>query len=65
MAWTDAEGDRVLAIERMINKIQLAVNNLAPKEMLRQLLTIRNTEISNLTTRVEALEAAVAILQQD
>jgi len=63
--WLDQEEARIISLERMLNKIQTAINNLAPKEMLRRLLTVRQTEINSLDTRVTALEAAVAILQQD
>lgn len=63
MAWTDAEKDRVEAIETQLNKVQVAIKNLASKLQLRQLLLLKQTEIDSLTTRVADLERMVAILQ--
>ena len=65
MAWTDAETKRVLALEKVANKLQTAINGLAAKETVRKLMLIRQEEIDDLTTRVAALEAQVAILQND
>lgn len=63
MAWTAAESQRVEAIEEMLNSLQIAINNLASKQQLRQLLLIRQEEIDSLKLRVTDLETQVAALQ--
>ena len=65
MAWTSNETSRVEAIEEMLNKLQVAIKNLASKAQFRQLLLIRQTEITELTKRVESLENQVANLQNN
>lgn len=55
--------DRIIAIEAVVNDLQTAVNLLATKAMLKQLVNIRQAEMDNLTTRVAALESAVKLLQ--
>lgn len=63
MAWTSKETSRVQAIEEMLNKLQVAIKNLASKTQLRQLTLIRQTEVDELTERVESLEEQVSNLQ--
>jgi polyhydroxyalkanoate synthesis regulator phasin len=65
MAWTAAEEDRIQAIEKQINKIQIALTNLATTVQVRTLNVIKQKEIDELQTRVTALEAQVAILQNN
>lgn len=63
MAFTDAEEKRIAAIEQMLNNLQVAINNLASKQQMRQLLLIRQTEVDELTQRIETLETQVTNLQ--
>lgn len=63
MAWTSAESDRIATLETVINQLQTAVTNLAAKQQLQQLLILKQAEVDELTSRVEALERMVAILQ--
>lgn len=63
MALTDAEQLRLLAIEETLNDLQIAVNNLASKLQVRQLLLLKQQEIDALTEKVELLESQIAILQ--
>ena len=63
MAWTEAENDRVVAIENLLNEVQTAISNLMSKAQMRQLLLIKQSEVDALTQRVEALEAQVRTLQ--
>lgn len=63
MAFTDAESIRIIAIEEAVNDVQTAVNNLASKQQMRQLLLIKQSEIDALTQRVAALETQVQVLQ--
>lgn len=63
MAWTDAETAQVESIELMLNKVQTALLNMAPKEMVRRYILLRQREITDLTTRLDALVARVAVLE--
>lgn len=67
MAMSEAERTtveaRFLAIERKLNEIQTAINNLASKAQMKALLNIRQSEIEDLQTRVSTLESKVTILE--
>jgi polyhydroxyalkanoate synthesis regulator phasin len=63
VAWTDAEERRILAIEKLLNDLQITTKNLAAKQQIAQLLLIKQAEIDALTKRVTALESMIAIIQ--
>lgn len=63
MAWSADEKERVLQIEQEINKIQVALTNVASTKQLKTLLVLKQNEIDALTTRVTALESQLALLQ--
>jgi polyhydroxyalkanoate synthesis regulator phasin len=63
MAFSDSENARVLAIEDMLNKLQIAVNNLASKRQLSQLTMLKQSTIDNLVERVTTLESQIKTLQ--
>ena len=63
MSWSDAEENRIQAIETMLNNLQVAVNNVVSKLQMRQLLLVKQAEIDSLTQRVESLETQVTNLQ--
>jgi polyhydroxyalkanoate synthesis regulator phasin len=63
MAWTAAETARVEAIEKQLNKVQIAIKNLASQQQVRSLSTLKQKEVDELKARVSALEAQLAILQ--
>ena len=65
MTFTPAEEARILAIERLLNNLQVAISKLATRDELRKLLLIKQQEIANLTTRVVTLESAVQVLQDN
>ena len=55
--------DRIIVIEEKLNEIQTALNSLATKRQLKQLLNIRQAEIDELQQKVASLETQVAALQ--
>lgn len=61
--WSDAESTRIRNIESALNDLQTAVSNLMSKQQYRQLLLLKQNEISALTTRVLDLESQITILQ--
>jgi polyhydroxyalkanoate synthesis regulator phasin len=63
MSWSDAEESRIAALETLLNKVQIAVTNLAAKQQLRQLTLLKQNEVDALTTRIEALERMVTLLE--
>ena len=63
MAWTPTELLRIEAIEAKMNQMQTAMNNLATKRQLLQLLNIRQAEIEQLKTDYAALEQRVHNLE--
>jgi polyhydroxyalkanoate synthesis regulator phasin len=65
MAWTDAEKQRVEAIELMLNNIQTIIAKLASQAQLRSLSVLKQKEINELTARVATLESQVATLQKN
>lgn len=64
MAFTDAEEARILAIEKLLNELQVSVKNLAAKQQIRQLLLLKQAEIDALTKRVTSLESMMALVQE-
>jgi len=63
MAFTDAEEQRIVAIEEAINDLATAVNNLASKTQLSQLLAIKQAEVDALRKDVTSLQSQVELLQ--
>lgn len=56
MAWTDSETARVELIEDALNKVLIKLNKTISKLQFRQLMLVRETEISDLDTRITAIE---------
>jgi hypothetical protein len=65
MPFDEAEELRIQAIEKVLNRIQTAINGLAAKETLTQLSLLRQSEIDTMKTQIINLETAVQLLQQD
>lgn len=65
MALTVAEEKRIIAIEEMLNLVQVAINNTVAKQEVRQTLLIKQKEIDALTQRVASLEAQITVLQDN
>ena len=65
MAFTETEELRIRAIETRINEIQLALNNVASRRMIKAFTNIRQQEVNDLLKRIESLEAQVLALQED
>lgn len=63
MAWSSEETARVQAIETKINEMQVAINKLASRAQLKQLLNIRQSEIQELQQDVTDLQSQVEALQ--
>lgn len=63
MAFTASEERRIRAIELKLNDIQTALNNLATREQLKQLLNIRQSEITELQEKVVELEQRILDLE--
>jgi predicted nucleic acid-binding Zn-ribbon protein len=63
MAWTATEEKRIQAIELKLNELQEALNALATKAQLKQLVNIRQSEIETLKSQVASLQAQVLALQ--
>lgn len=63
MAFTESEERRIRAIELKLNDVQTALNNLATREQLKQLLNIRQSEITELQEKVEELEQRIVDLE--
>ena len=63
MAWTSAETQRITTLEEVVNDLQIAVANLMSKTQMRQLLLVKQREVEALTTRIEALESQLTLLQ--
>ena len=57
MAWTDSETARVELIEDALNKVLIKLNKTISKLQFRQLMLVRETEISDLDTRITAIES--------
>jgi polyhydroxyalkanoate synthesis regulator phasin len=63
MAWTTAETTRIQAIETVLNSLQLSIANLMSKAQYRQLLLLKQADITDLQNRVIALESQIQTLQ--
>jgi polyhydroxyalkanoate synthesis regulator phasin len=63
MALTESENARILAIEEMLNNVQVALNQLATKTQLKSLANIRQAEIDTLKEQVAALEQRIFNLE--
>ena len=63
MAWTDAETQRVIAIETVLNQVQIAIKNLASLAQLNKHIQIKQQQLDSLTQRVASLESQIQTLQ--
>lgn len=54
---------KIIAIENMLNSIQTAISNLAPKTMLIQYTGLRQAEIELLKDRVSTAETEITSLK--
>jgi len=59
----DALEDRILAIEEAISDLQEALNALATKQQLKQLVLLRTQNQNALEIRIASLETQIALLQ--
>ena len=57
--------DKLDAMIKVINDIQVAMTHLAAKAQLRQLTLLNQTDINDLKNRVSSLETQIAILQAE
>lgn len=63
MAWTATEELRIQRIEQKLNDVQTALNNVAPKRMVKSLSNIRQAEIDDLKTAIAELTQRVTDLE--
>ena len=63
MALTETEDIRITAIETEIVELTTALHALATRKELKNLLSIRQKEITDLTNRITDLETQVKLLQ--
>lgn len=63
MAWTAAETERIVKIEKVITKLSTAINNLASKQQLAALTVLKTNEITELKNKIASLESQLALLQ--
>ena len=63
MALTSEEQVRIQAIETKLNEIQTALNNVASRAMVKQLVNHRQSEIIELHEEVANLKTQIATLQ--
>mgnify|MGYP001616956409 FL=1 len=63
MALSESELIRITAIEELLNRVQVAITNLASVAQLRQLLLLKQKDLDLLTERVSTLETEVQTLQ--
>lgn len=54
---------RVQALEAAVANLQRAMQNIASIQQLRQLLALKQQEVTELTSRVDDLESQISILQ--
>jgi polyhydroxyalkanoate synthesis regulator phasin len=57
--------NRIYTLEEIINKIQIAITNLATNEALSQILLLKQKDIDNLKSRATALENQVEIIKME
>ena len=60
-----SDSDRITALEEYVNQLQLAVKNVASKQQIRQLLLLKQEEISTLSARVSELERLITLLENN
>lgn len=65
MAFDSDELARIEAIERFVNKLQVALKNMASQQQMRSLLIIKEKDINDLKARVDSLESQIKLLQQN
>ena len=64
MAFTALEEQRIKAIEKAINKIQVSLTKSVTLDQLKQMLTLRNAELKALSDHITTLESQISILQK-
>ena len=60
-----SDSDRITALEKFVEQLQTVVNNLASKQQVRQLLLLKQQEITDLEARVTELERIVSLLENN
>ncbi len=63
MSLTQTENGRIQSLEKKVNDLQTALNNVSSTKQMKTLLTIRQAEIEDLKTRVSILETQIQTLQ--
>ena len=63
MAFTPQEESRIKNLEGSLTKVLAALQNVAPKKMLNQLLAVLTRKDEQLEERIAALESAVELLK--
>lgn len=63
MTWTASEELRIQRIELKCNEIQTALNNVAPKQMLKSISNIRQAEIEEIKKQILELTQRIIDLE--
>ena len=63
MAWTQAEENRVAALETLVDTMMETIEELATKIMLSQTTLILEMDIQNLQGEVASLQSQIEVLQ--
>lgn len=64
-ALTDTDEARVQKIERVLNTLQTLAKSMVSVAQLKQIITLRQQEVSALTKRIETLESQIKVLQEE
>ncbi len=63
MAWTQAEENRVAALESLVDTMMQTIEELATKLMLSQSTLILESDIQTIQGRLDTIDSEISILQ--
>ncbi len=63
MAWTTAEENRVAALESLVDTMMTTIEELATKLMLSQTTLILESDLQDITGRLDTIDSEITILQ--
>jgi len=57
--------ERIEILERVMSKLETALTNAAPKQMINQAIAVRQAELEELKTKLNTLEEELRELQSE
>ena len=57
--------ERIEILERVMDKLETALTNAAPKQMINQAIAVRQAELEELKTKLNTLEEELRELQSE